>query len=99
MNTARDIALVFLSLEALVMGIVPLLLLAAAAYGTHRLHRWLGQALRRLTEHIEAIARKVERLSGRIAAPFITARSRWRQIDVMRRALAHTIFPARSKAR
>ena len=99
MSTARDIALVFLSLEALVMGIIPLLLLAAAAYGTHRLHRWLEQALRRLTERVKAISSKAEQLSTRIAAPFITVRSRWRQIDVMRRALAHTISPARGKAR
>jgi type II secretory pathway component PulK len=39
MPTARDIALIFLSLEALVVALVPLAILSALAYGVYRLHR------------------------------------------------------------
>jgi len=45
MGVARDIALVFLSLEALVIVLIPLLLISALAYGVYRLRLLIKEYL------------------------------------------------------
>lgn len=45
MGVARDIALVFLSLEALIVVLVPLLLISALAYGVYRLRLLIKEYL------------------------------------------------------
>ncbi len=46
MGIARDIALVFLSLEALIIVLIPLLLIAALTYGVYRLRLLVREYLR-----------------------------------------------------
>jgi hypothetical protein len=46
MGIARDIALVFISLEALVIVLIPLLLIGALAYGVYRLRLLVREYLR-----------------------------------------------------
>jgi hypothetical protein len=46
MGVARDIALVFLSLEAFIIVLIPLLLIAALAYGVYRLRLLVRDYLR-----------------------------------------------------
>ncbi len=83
MGTARDIALIFLSLEALILGLVPLILFAALAYGVHRLRGWTIHALRGLTGRLLALQARVEGVAARIVSPFIAVRSRWHQLATM----------------
>ncbi len=83
METARDIALVFLSLEALALGIVPLLLVVLSIYGVHQLRQWLVRTLRALTQRLRLFNARVERGTSKVVAPFIAVRSRWRQLVVM----------------
>ncbi len=82
--TARDIALVFLAIEALLIGTIPFLLIAAMAYGVHRLRRWMLDALRRLAKVLSSLQVKVEGVASKIVAPLIAVRSRWHQLTVMR---------------
>ena len=46
MSVGRDIALVFLSLEALIIVLIPLILIAALAYGVYRLQLLAREYLR-----------------------------------------------------
>lgn len=80
MNVARDIALIFLSLEALVMAVVPLVLFAGLAYGVYRLQGLVREYLV-LAQHYAQIAHeKVEEASRAIAAPLIRAHAIGRMI-------------------
>ncbi len=91
MGTARDIALIFLSLEALALGLVPLILFAALAYGVHRLRGWTVHALRGLTGCLLALQVRVEGVAARIVSPFIAVRSRWHQFITMGSYLTHKL--------
>jgi hypothetical protein len=46
MGVARDIALVFLSLEALIIVLIPLILIGALTYGVYRLRLLVREYLR-----------------------------------------------------
>ena len=95
MGTARDIALVFLSLEALALGLAPLILFAALAYGVHRLRGWISRTLRGLTERLLALQVKVEGVAARLVSPFIALRSRWHQLTAMRSYLTRKLMTSR----
>ena len=71
MGVARDIALIFLSLEALVVALVPLVLVSALAYGVYRLRLWIRDGLRTAQEYAQMAQEHVERASTAIAEPFI----------------------------
>ena len=71
MPTARDIALIFLSLEALVMALIPLVLIGGLAYGVYRLHRWTQSSLRLAQIFVYKAHDEVERWSEKMAAPLI----------------------------
>ncbi len=83
MLAARDIALIFLSLEALVMALIPLTLLAALAYGVYRLIPLTRLYLRLALDYAEQLREIVERISESVAAPLIWAYSTVRRLRVM----------------
>ena len=71
MPTARDIALVFLSLEALVMALVPLAIVSGLAYGIYRLHRLARVYLRKGQVAMQRVNDTVNRASDRLTRPLI----------------------------
>jgi hypothetical protein len=71
MGTARDIALIFLGLEALVIALVPLAILSGLAYGVYRLHRLAREYLRLAQVHAQQAHEAVERISRAVADPVI----------------------------
>jgi hypothetical protein len=73
MPGARDIALIILCLEALVAGIVPLILLAALAYGVYWLRGKVVLGLRKALEYAELARLKVEAGMTALVTPFIRA--------------------------
>jgi hypothetical protein len=73
MPGARDIALIILCLEALIAGIVPLILLAGLAYGTYWLRGKVVLGLQKAFEYAELARLKVETVMNAIANPFIRA--------------------------
>ncbi len=79
MPNARDIALIFLSLQALFMGLIPFLLLGALAYGCYRLRGLMREWLRIGLTYAELVRIKADELSRQIAEPFIRVHSavRW----------------------
>ena len=79
----RDIALVFLSLEALVMTLIPLTLIAGLAYGIYRLRSLVREYLRLAFSYLEQAREVVERASHAITEPFIRVRSTLRMIQVL----------------
>ncbi len=91
METARDIALVLLSVEALAIGLLPLLLLAALAYGVFRLRRWMVRFLRGLTRRLQGIRQRVEGITAKIVAPIIAVRSRKRQLATIGHHVARMV--------
>ncbi len=71
MGTARDIALIFLSIQGLVMALIPLALICGLAYGIYRL-RLLAEEYLKLAHGYAQIAHDyVERASSAIARPLI----------------------------
>jgi hypothetical protein len=78
MGTARDIALIFLSLEALAIAIIPLLLLAALAYGIYRLRLVVKQYLVLAQTYALKIQTRVEQISHSAARPLIQANAKAR---------------------
>jgi hypothetical protein len=72
MPTARDIALIFLSLEALVIAFIPMVLIAGLAYGVFRLHRWVRTSLQLAQGYVQKANDFVDEWTTKIAEPLIT---------------------------
>jgi hypothetical protein len=87
MGTARDIALVFLSLEALIIALIPLALLSALAYGIYRLIPLVRKYLRLAFSYAEQMREAVERFSEAVAQPLIWVYSKVRNVRVIIRGL------------
>ncbi len=81
--TARDIALIFLSLEALFISLIPLALLSALAYGVYRLIPLVREYLRLAVSYAEQLREMVERASKAVAAPLIWVYCTMRKLHVM----------------
>ena len=71
MSNARDIALVFISLEALIIVLIPLLLVGALAYGFYRLRFYVRQYLRLAVGYAQQANDAVNEVAGKITTPFI----------------------------
>ena len=76
MGTARDIALIFLGLEALVMALLPLLLVSALAYGIYRLRKLVRQYLIVAQGYAQQVHTKVTQVSAAVANPLIQAHAK-----------------------
>jgi hypothetical protein len=87
MQTARDIALIFLSMEALVIALIPLALLSALAYGVYRLIPAVRKYLRLALSYAEQLREAVERFSEAVARPLIWLYSTVRKLSVIIREL------------
>ncbi|MBN1259830.1 MAG: hypothetical protein JXB35_04035 [Anaerolineae bacterium] len=85
----RDIALIFLSLEAMVMAVIPLALLAGLAYGIYRLRGLVREYLRLAFSYAEMAREWVEEYSRKVAAPFIWFHARVRMIETILRRFTH----------
>ena len=83
MPTARDIALIFLSLEALVIALVPLAILSALAYGVYRLVGLTRCYLRKAQVLAQQAYEKVESASQAVARPLIRAHAVGSQATTM----------------
>lgn len=81
--TPRDIALVFLSLQALALALVPLALLIGLIYATIKVRIWLRQLLRQGWGYLELGRHYVERAMRAVAAPVIGAYSTFSQVQAM----------------
>jgi len=83
MGTARDIALIFLSLEALVISLIPLLLLSALAYGVYRLQKLVKQYLKLGQVYARKVHDYVERVSRAVVDPLIRVHTKTRMTTTM----------------
>jgi hypothetical protein len=72
MGVARDIALVFLSLEALIIVIIPLILIAALVYGVYRLRLLVREYLRIAVKYAQKANDAVKTYSTLITDRFIS---------------------------
>jgi hypothetical protein len=89
---ARDIALVFLAIEAIVIGFVPLVAMYFAVKGLRALRAKFLIFSRRLRLVLNRIAGKTERISGTLARPIIAIeirRARWSGMARAVRRMAH----------
>ncbi len=71
----RDIALIILSLQALVMALVPLALFGGIAYGIHRLRPLVRHYLRLAFSYAELVRARVDSAAHQAASPFIRVHS------------------------
>jgi hypothetical protein len=83
MPTARDIALIFLSLEALVIALIPLALVSGLAYGVYRLHKLAKVGLRKAQVYAQQAYDAVERGSRAVAEPFIWVHAKASMVTTM----------------
>ena len=72
MDVARDIALVFLSLEALVIVLIPLLLIGALAYGVYRLRLIVKEYLQLALGYAQQANDAVNDVANSISDRFIS---------------------------
>ncbi|MBN1486564.1 MAG: hypothetical protein JW981_02915 [Anaerolineae bacterium] len=87
MPLPRDIALIFLCLQALVMGIVPLALVGGIAYGFYRLRGLAQTGLRYAFEYAELVREKVEQASYAVAKPFIQVNETFEMVTTISKKL------------
>lgn len=80
MGTARDIALIFLSLEALVIALVPMVLLGGLAYGVYRLIGLTRMGLRKALGYAQQGQLAVERGAQAAAAPLVKVYAMWNAV-------------------
>jgi len=83
MGVARDIALIILGLQAMVMVLIPLTLLGGTIYGLYRLQPLLRKYLRLAVTYAEMAQAYVERGSLAIAKPLIRAHTLGRMLTTM----------------
>lgn len=86
-SNPRDIALIFLSLQALVMALIPLLLIGGFAYGIHRLRPLVRQYLRVAFSYAELVRARVESVARQAASPFIRVHSTVRMTETILKQL------------
>lgn len=91
MGTARDIALIFLSLEALVIALVPLALIGGLAYGLFYLTKLAREYLHKAQGYVQQGYDVVERTSRQVAAPFIKAHAAWSAASALARGVYRRI--------
>ena len=72
MGVARDIALVFLSLEALVIVLIPLILIVGLAYGVYRLQSIVREYLRLAVGYAQLANDEVKKFAKSITDRFIS---------------------------
>ncbi|MCD4738368.1 MAG: hypothetical protein K8R89_03805 [Anaerolineae bacterium] len=92
MTIARDIALIFLSLEALIVALFPLALLVALGYGVHRLRPLVREGLQIAFSYVEKARVAVEQASLKVAAPFIWLDSKYQLV----KTIIQQLIPRRS---
>ncbi len=83
MGTARDIALIFLSLEAFVMALVPLLLFSALAYGVYRLCGLTKEYLHIAQQYAQKAQDYVEQAAKAISDPLIRVHATMRMVTTI----------------
>ncbi len=86
--TLRDVAVILLALESLLLMVVPLILTFLAARGVHWLRRKLPPLFDRLRHYAGLLQSLVERVSGSATKPLISAHAKAAQASVWRNALA-----------
>jgi predicted ABC-type exoprotein transport system permease subunit len=83
MGTARDIALIFLSMEALVVALIPLALLSALAYGIYRLQKSAKQYLKLGQVYAQKAHAYVEKASRAVVDPLIRVHTKTQMVTTM----------------
>ncbi len=72
MGVARDIALIFLSLEALIIVLIPLILIAALTYGVYRLRLLVKEYLQLACVYAQKANDAVKGYAKSVTDPFIS---------------------------
>jgi len=83
MGTARDIALIFLSLEALVIALIPLALISGLAYGVYRLEKLARQYLKLGQVYARKAHAQVVKASRAVVDPLIGVHTTARMTTAM----------------
>ncbi|MBN1874464.1 MAG: hypothetical protein JXA33_09565 [Anaerolineae bacterium] len=83
MPVARDIALIFLSLEAFVVALVPLAIFAGLAYGVYWLKLRIRTGLQIAQGYAQEVYEYVERASKAVAEPFIRVHETTQMVTTM----------------
>ena len=94
MGTARDIALIFLSIEALVMALIPLAIVSALAYGIYRLQKAAKVYLQLAQGYAQMAHNTVVDVSHKVAQPVIRVHAAYAAVaavvtKLLRRDLTH----------
>ncbi len=71
MGTARDIALIFLSLEAFIASLIPLAIFGGLAYGVYRLRVWTKNGLQTAQAYAQIAHEHVEKASRTVVEPLV----------------------------
>lgn len=96
-SNPRDIALIFLSLQALVMALIPLALIGGLAYGIHRLRPLVRHYLRVAFSYAELLRARVESVAQRAASPFIRVHSTLRMTETVLKQITTALTTAMAK--
>jgi hypothetical protein len=100
MSTAGSIAVIFLTIEALIVCLVPLALLAGLVYGMFKLRRALVlQVLPKGQELTARLYRETRAASDKVAAPFMAAHTVGVRAHTSTRAAGRTTERTLRKAR
>lgn len=78
MGTARDIALIFLTLQGFVMALVPLALIGGLAYGVYRLRLLAEEYLKLAHGYVQLAQDYVEKACAAVANPLIQVHAKSR---------------------
>ncbi len=71
MGTARDIALIFLSIEAFIVSLIPLAIFGGLAYGVYRLRGWTKTGLQTAQAYAQTAHEHVEKASRAVVDPLV----------------------------
>ncbi len=84
----RDISLIFLIVQALLLSLVPLAIVGGMAYGMYRLHAVVRRLFARVRSIVAIVHMQVERASATVAAPLISAHAMAARVGAWKRFVA-----------
>jgi hypothetical protein len=83
LSAFRDVSLIFLGIQALSIGLIPLAITIALAVGAYKIYKPIKEGLRKLYVYLEIGRSYVDRASRMIAKPFIMVHSTIRMIQTI----------------
>ena len=83
----RDVSLIILIVPAILCLLIPAAILGGSVYAMHKGNKALRPKLQQAHRSMREVEAKVDRVSNKVASPFISLEQKWVQVQTFWRGL------------